>query len=163
MLQLLFTWRSVFLKFDKQGKLSTKIYDKRDDFNFPIVNFPYLSSNIPSSPAYGVFASQLIRFARASSLYKDFLERSMLLAKKTVDTGISNAQAYIVTEKVLRATPRACWQIRCPCFTTISWYTLCFISYFLFLAWIDFWEIHDGWHMWSRRCSLFRNTWPHPG
>ena len=38
-------------------------YDKRDDFNFHITNFPFLSSNIPSSPAYGVFISQLIRYA----------------------------------------------------------------------------------------------------
>ena len=36
-------------------------FHKRDDFDFPIVNFPYLSSNIPESPAYGVFVSQLIR------------------------------------------------------------------------------------------------------
>ena len=37
------------------GKLVTKLYDKRDDFNFPIVNFPFLSSNIPSAPAQGVY------------------------------------------------------------------------------------------------------------
>ena len=37
------------------GKLTTRLYDKRDDFNFPIVNFPFLSSNIPSAPAYGVY------------------------------------------------------------------------------------------------------------
>ena len=35
-------------------------YDKRDDFNFLIVNFPFLNSNIPSAPAYGVYVSQLI-------------------------------------------------------------------------------------------------------
>ena len=33
---------------DSGGKLSTRLYDKRDDFDFHIVNFPYLSSNIPS-------------------------------------------------------------------------------------------------------------------
>ena len=42
------------------GQLHTSIYDKRDDFNFHITNFRFLSSNIPSSPAYGVFISQLI-------------------------------------------------------------------------------------------------------
>ena len=42
------------LKFDIQGKLNLKLYDKRDDFNFAIVNFPFLSSNIPASPAYRV-------------------------------------------------------------------------------------------------------------
>ena len=35
------------------GKLSTRLYDKRDDFDFHVVNFPYLSSNIPSGPSYG--------------------------------------------------------------------------------------------------------------
>jgi hypothetical protein len=44
-----------------------KIYDKRDDFNFKIINFPNMCSNIPASPAYGVYISQLIRYARASS------------------------------------------------------------------------------------------------
>ena len=42
------------------GKLTTRLYDKRDDFNFPIVNFPFLSSNIPYAPAYGVYISQLM-------------------------------------------------------------------------------------------------------
>ena len=37
------------------GQLCTSLYDKRDDFNFHITNFPFLSSNIPSSPVYGVF------------------------------------------------------------------------------------------------------------
>ena len=41
------------LEFDSGGHLSTKIYDKRDDFNFKIINFPNLKSNIPTSPAYG--------------------------------------------------------------------------------------------------------------
>ena len=36
------------------------IYDKRDDFNFHVTNFPFLSSNIPASPAYDVFISKLI-------------------------------------------------------------------------------------------------------
>ena len=40
--------------------ITTKLYDKRDTFGFHIVNFPFMSSNIPSAPAYGVYASQLI-------------------------------------------------------------------------------------------------------
>ena len=48
---------------DSGGKLSTRLYDKHDDFDFHIVNFPFLSSNIPSSPSYGVYISQLIRYA----------------------------------------------------------------------------------------------------
>ena len=48
---------------DSGGKLSTRLYDKRDDFDFHIVNFPFLSSNIPSGPCYSVYISQLIRYA----------------------------------------------------------------------------------------------------
>ena len=43
---------------DSGGKLSTRLHDKRDDFDFHIVNFPFLSSNIPSGPSYGVYISQ---------------------------------------------------------------------------------------------------------
>ena len=75
------------LEYDIQGKLNLKLYDKRDDFNFPIVNFPFLSSNIPASPAYGVYVSQLIRYARASSEYRSFLHRGKLLTNKLLTQG----------------------------------------------------------------------------
>ena len=45
------------------GIVSSKIYDKRDDFNFEIVNFPFLDGDVPRSPSYGVYISQLICFA----------------------------------------------------------------------------------------------------
>ena len=45
------------------GIVSSKIHDKRDYINFAIVNFPFLDGNIPRSPSYGVYISQLIRFA----------------------------------------------------------------------------------------------------
>ena len=41
----------------REGRLKTKLYDKRDYFNFPIVNFPFICSNIPAEPAYGVSLS----------------------------------------------------------------------------------------------------------
>ena len=40
-------------------RVSSKIYDKRDDFNFEIVNFPFLDGDVPRSPSYGVYISQL--------------------------------------------------------------------------------------------------------
>ena len=46
------------------SKYVTEVYDKRDAFNFNIVNFPYMSSNIPANPTYGVYLSQLIRISR---------------------------------------------------------------------------------------------------
>ena len=58
--------------------VSTKIYDKRDDFDFEIVNFPFLDGDVPRSTSYGVYISQLIRFARASSYVTDFNTRNKL-------------------------------------------------------------------------------------
>ena len=64
------------------GQLHTCIYDNQDDFNFHITNFPFLSSNMPSSPAYGVFISQLIRYARACSWYECFILRARRVSSK---------------------------------------------------------------------------------
>ena len=81
------SYLDLFLEFDDSGQLSTKIYDKRDDFNFKIINFPNMCSNIPASPAYGVYISQLIRYARASSNYSDFLKRHLHLRNRLLDQG----------------------------------------------------------------------------
>ncbi len=72
---------------DSENILSTKLYDKRDDFPFTIVNFPFLSSNIPSSPAYGVYISQLIRYTRCCSHYDDFNARHKTLIARLVSQG----------------------------------------------------------------------------
>ena len=51
----------------------TKLYDKREDFDFEIiVNFPFLDGDVPCATSYGVYISQLIHFARASSYVADF-------------------------------------------------------------------------------------------
>ena len=68
-------------------RLCTSLNDKRDDFNFHIANFPFLSSNIPSSPAYGVFISQLIRYARACSSYECFILSAARLSSKLLGQG----------------------------------------------------------------------------
>ena len=60
---------------------------KRDDFNFLIVNFPFLS-NIPSAPAYGVYISQLIRYAGACSNYQHFMERGKVLTTELLSQGV---------------------------------------------------------------------------
>ncbi|MDA3086526.1 hypothetical protein OFO27_08365, partial [Campylobacter sp. CS_ED1] len=69
------------------GKVTTNIYDKRDDFNFKIVNYPNLSGNIPSSPSYGVYISQLIRFSRCCSNVEDFHKRNLFITKKLLQQG----------------------------------------------------------------------------
>ena len=54
------------------GLFHAKFIDKRDDFDFGIVNFPYLDGNDPRRASYGVYISQLIRFSRVSSHVSDF-------------------------------------------------------------------------------------------
>ena len=81
------SYLDLLLSIGSDGQLHTSLYDKRDDFNFHITNFPFLSSNIPSSPAYGVFISQLIRYARACSSYECFILRAMRLSNKLLGQG----------------------------------------------------------------------------
>ena len=68
------SYLDLHLEIDSEGRLRTKLYDKRDDFNFPIVNFPFICSNLPAAPAYEVYISQLIRYSRACGSYQDFLD-----------------------------------------------------------------------------------------
>ena len=69
------------------GIVSSKIYDKRDDFNFEIVNFPFLDGDVPRSLSYGVYISQLIRFARVCSNVDDFNNRNLFLTAKLLKQG----------------------------------------------------------------------------
>ena len=81
------SYLDLLLSIGSDGQLRTSLYDKRDDFNFHITNFPFLSSNIPSSPAYGVFISQLIRYAMAGSYYECFILRAARLSSKLLGQG----------------------------------------------------------------------------
>ena len=63
------------------------LYNKRDDFYFHIVNFPFICSTIPAAPAYGVYISLLIRYYRACGFYQDFLDRGLLLTRKLLNQG----------------------------------------------------------------------------
>ena len=67
--------------------VSTIIYDKRDDFHFEIVNFPFSDGEVPRSTSYGVYISHLIRFARASSYITDLNTRNKLLTQKLLKQG----------------------------------------------------------------------------
>ena len=75
------------------GFVSSKIYDKRDDFDFDIVNFPFLDGDVPRATSYGVYISQLIRFARVSSHVTDFNTRNKILTAKFLKQviGITNS------------------------------------------------------------------------
>ena len=64
------------------GFVSSKIYDKRDDFDFDIVNFPFLDGDVPRLHSYGVYIPQFIRFARVCSHIDDFNTRNKCLTAK---------------------------------------------------------------------------------
>ena len=79
------SYLDLHLETDTQGELSTKLYDKRDEFNFP-----FLCGYIPSAPAYRVYVSQLICYSRACKVYIDFLDRAVCLTQKLL------TQSYVV-------------------------------------------------------------------
>ena len=64
------------------GIISSKINDKRDDFDFATVDYPHLDGDVPRATSYGVYISQLIRFARACSSVEDFHIRNRTITEK---------------------------------------------------------------------------------
>ena len=70
------------------GGLVCSIFDKRDAFDFDIVNFPDLSGNIPTAPAYGTY-SQPIRYSQACHNYDNFSSRHCMLSERLFNQGFS--------------------------------------------------------------------------
>ena len=79
----------------------TKTYDKRENYNFVIVNYPDLSGNIPHGSAYGVYTSQLIRYARVCSKKEDFISRATVLKKKLKEKGFTEAKLMKTSRKCI--------------------------------------------------------------
>ena len=69
------------------GFVSSKLYDKRDDFDFDIVNFPFLDDDVPRRASYDVYISQLIRFVRVCNHVADFNARNKCLTAKLLQQG----------------------------------------------------------------------------
>ena len=79
------SYLDLHIEIDSKGRLGTKLYNKRVYLNFLNVNFPFICSNIPAAPVYGVYISQLIRYARACGSYHDFFEKWLLLTRKILN------------------------------------------------------------------------------
>ena len=97
----------------EQGKLITNIYDKRDDFAFPIVNFPFLDGDVPLAPSYGVYISQLVRFARVCSSVSDFNE----LTEKLLHQGYRYHKLHITFSKFYYHYTELLQKFGCTCRT----------------------------------------------
>ena len=77
----------IYLYLLSDGFVKTKLYDKRDDFDFDIVNFPFLDSDAPRLTSYGVYVPQLIRFGRVSCNVDDSNTRNKVLTAKLLRQG----------------------------------------------------------------------------
>ena len=84
------------------GFVSSKIYDKRDYFDFNFVNFPFLDDDVPRTTCYGVYISQLIRFARLCSHLADFNARNKKLAANFFSKGIGIINGKLFFSKFYR-------------------------------------------------------------
>ena len=71
----------------RENRFITKLYDKRDAFDFEIVNYPNLSGNLPKKNMYGVFISQIVRYSIACMEYENFINRCNQLTTKLKGQG----------------------------------------------------------------------------
>ena len=82
------------------GKFVTSLYDKRKDFNFQIVNYPFLCGNVPKRQSYGVFLSQVIRFSRVCMKYQCFINECRTLTRKLLRQGYKNETMKFYFDKL---------------------------------------------------------------
>jgi hypothetical protein len=114
----------VLLKLNTDSKITTQLYDKQDDFNFSIVNFPHLCSKIQDSPAHVVYIWQLFQYARAFLTYVKFLVRGIPLTSNMGFNCLIHRQfsaSFIVVTMILFAH------------TTFLWATCCLICFILII------------------------------
>ena len=71
-----YSYPDLHIEIDNGGRIKTKLYDKRNDFTFAIVNFPFIRNNILASSAYGLYAPQLIHYSRVCAQNSAFLYRA---------------------------------------------------------------------------------------
>ena len=67
--------------------IHTSVYEKRTDFVFTIVNFPWLSGEVPRLPSYGIYISQLVRLARCCTSVFDFHSKNLQITSKLLTEG----------------------------------------------------------------------------
>ena len=94
-----------FLEIDmniKDKKFVTKVYDKRDAFNFTIVNFPSAKSNIHEKILYNVFISQIIRYIRVCNKWDSFVSRLKLLLDKLIEKGAKKKRLLMTLSKYFK-------------------------------------------------------------
>ena len=67
--------------------IHTNVYDTRDEFGFPIVHFLWLSGDVSRLPSYGIYISQLVRYARCCTSVLDFHSKNLQITSKLLTQG----------------------------------------------------------------------------
>ena len=103
-------WRNIVSYSDllidiSNGDLVCSIFDKKDAFDFDIVNLPDLSGNIPTAPAYGTCISQLIRYSRDCSNYDKFSSQHSMLAERLFNQCFSAKKLMRIFYKFMNRYP----------------------------------------------------------
>lgn len=81
------------------GRFITSTFDKRDDFGFEIINYPFLEGNYPEIPLHGVFTSQLSRFRNNASSISDFEKWTKRLYNKLL---LQNFKRRVLEQKFVQ-------------------------------------------------------------
>ena len=146
---------------DNNTPFHLSVYNKRDDFSFRIVNFPYIDSNIPANPAYGVYISQLMIYARICTSKLDFIHRLGRLSTPLLHQGFKSTllgkllakffkrhdaiiEKYGITLREMRLTIHG---LRDTHYSFVILYAL----YHLFSP---IWLLYSTWYMRARNFSL---------
>ena len=74
------------------GNFRIKVYNKTDDYDFRVITFPYLESNILTSICYSVFFGEIMRYLRISTRLSDFEVRSRKLVDMLVQRKYKQSQ-----------------------------------------------------------------------
>ena len=90
------------------SNIYTSVYDKRDDFGLPIVNFPWLSGDVPRLPSYGIYISQLVRFVRCCTSVLDFHSKNLQITQNCLHRVIDITSFEKHLESSLDHTPNFC-------------------------------------------------------
>ena len=67
-----------------------------------VVNFPHMNSNIPANPAYGVYASQLVRIGRICKDFEAFNSRHRTLTDGLIKQGYTYRMLCVSFKKFSR-------------------------------------------------------------
>ena len=119
-------------------------------------NFPFLCSNIPAAPAYGVYISQLIRYSRACCRYYDFLKRAQLLTHKLLQQGVVAQSLMSSLQKFYGRYHELVDRYGTSVSKMKTYFSLWQLSSFLFHRILH--DQHGGCLIRNRRCLLYRCT-----